>query len=84
MDELEQTIRKTFADIWQSQIGTEAPDLKSEDLLLETGLDSLGFAILVATLEETLEYDPFTLSDGAFYPQTFAEFVDFYKKHRPG
>jgi len=52
-------------------------------VLLETGLDSLGFAIFVSELEDQLGYDPFTLSQDAFYPQTFGEFVDFYAKHRP-
>lgn len=83
MENVEETIRKVFADVWQAQVGGAAPELKNSDLLLETGLDSLGFAILVSTLEEELEYDPFTLSKDAFYPQTFSEFVDFYKKYRP-
>jgi len=46
-------------------------------------LDSLGFAILVTNLEEELEYDPFSLSSDAFYPQTFGEFVKFYYDNQP-
>lgn len=83
MDDVEKAIRDAFGEVWMAQIGTDAPALKPTDLLLESGLDSLGFAILVSTLEDALGYDPFTLSDGAFYPQTFAEFVDFYKTHQP-
>lgn len=52
-------------------------------MLLETGLDSLGFAIFVTSLDEELGFDPFTLSDEAFYPQTFAEFVAFYERYQP-
>lgn len=52
-------------------------------MLLETGLDSLGFAIFVSQLEEALGYDPFSLSDEAYYPQTFDEFVAFYRQWRP-
>ena len=52
-------------------------------MLLETGLDSLGFAIFVSQLDEELGFDPFTLADDAYYPQTFAEFVAFYEKYRP-
>jgi hypothetical protein len=43
----------------------------SDDLvLLESGLDSLGFAILVARLEYVLGFDPFTISSDAYYPVT--------------
>jgi hypothetical protein len=49
-------------------------------ILLETGLDSLGFAILVALLEEELDLDPFQLMDEPFYPSTFGEFVAIYEK----
>lgn len=54
--------------------------LTSNTVLLESGLDSLGFAILVARLEEELDIDPFTLNTEAYYPQTFGEFVAFYEK----
>jgi len=49
-------------------------------ILLETGLDSLGFAILVAFLEEELGLDPFQLMDEPVYPNTFGEFVHIYEK----
>lgn len=80
---LEADIRRVFGEVWKTENGTEAPDLTPDTVLLETGLDSLGFAIFVAELEDQLGYDPFTLSQDAFYPQTFGEFVEFYAKHRP-
>lgn len=83
MATLDEKIRAVFADVWQSQNGSDAPELKDQDILLESGLDSLGFAIFVSQLEEELGYDPFTLSDDAFYPQTYREFVDFYAKFQP-
>ena len=49
--------------------------------LLETGLDSLGFAILVARLEEELGFDPFVDMDEAIYPQSFGEFVAIYDRY---
>ena len=52
-------------------------------MLLDSGLDSLGFAIFVSQLEEELGFDPFTLAQDAYYPQTFVEFVSFYEKYRP-
>lgn len=50
--------------------------------VFDFGLDSLGFAILVARLEEELNYDPFQLMENAVYPQTFGEFVEIYEKFR--
>ena len=76
-------IRRVFGEVWKTENGTDAPDLTETTVLLDSGLDSLGFAIFVSQLEEALGYDPFTLSDDAFYPQTFGEFVAFYEKYRP-
>lgn len=83
MDKIDQTIRDVFADVWTGQNETDAPALKDSDVLLESGLDSLGFAIFVSQLEEELGFDPFTLSDDAYYPQTYGEFVAFYRKYQP-
>ncbi len=49
------------------------------DLLLETDLDSLGFAVLVARLEDRVGFDPFTISTSSYYPKTFGEFIQFYE-----
>lgn len=53
--------------------------LSNEIVLLESGLDSLGFAILVARLEEELNLDPFSDMTEAIYPRTFGEFVAIYE-----
>ena len=45
-------------------------NLNDDTVLLESGLDSLGFAILVAHLEEELLYDPFSMMDEPVYPRT--------------
>lgn len=82
--ELAAEIRRVFADVWAvEQPDQPLPALEEETVLLETGLDSLGFAIFVSSLEEELGYDPFTLAEDAFYPRTFGEFVVFYDKYRP-
>ena len=47
--------------------------------LLDSGLDSLCFAILVSRLEDLLEVDPFTASEDAVFPLTFGDFVRFYE-----
>lgn len=49
-----------------------------ETVLLESGLDSLDFAIIVARLEERLGEDPFAAMNEPVYPQTFADFVKIY------
>ncbi len=63
--------------------GTEVVVLVDETVLLESGLDSLGFAILVARLEEELGYDPFILMDVPVYPRTLSEFVEIYQRFAP-
>jgi hypothetical protein len=59
------------------------PELVDATVLLETGLDSLGFAVLVTRLEDTLGYDPFSLMSEPVYPVTLAEFVGVYQEHSP-
>lgn len=56
----------------------ECAELTDDTVLLNSGLDSLGFAILVARLEEELEFDPFVEMSDAVYPTTFGEFVAIY------
>jgi acyl carrier protein len=58
-------------------------NLTDNSVLLESGLDSLGFAVLVVRLEETLGYDPFVLMSEPVYPKTFGEFLDIYMRHLP-
>jgi acyl carrier protein len=47
-------------------------------VLLESGLDSLCFAIIVARLEDELGHDPFTASEDVYFPVTLGDFVEFY------
>jgi acyl carrier protein len=52
----------------------------SDDLVLvNSGLDSLCFAILVARLEDSLGVDPFTASDDVTFPVTLGDFVQAYE-----
>ena len=55
------------------------PPLTDDLVLLDSGLDSLAIAILVARLEETLGFDPFTESDDMAYPVTLGDFIRFYE-----
>jgi hypothetical protein len=53
--------------------------LRDDTELLDTGLDSLCFAIVVTRLEEILGVDPFTMFEDAAMPLTFGQFVEFYE-----
>ena len=64
--------------------GLELPTLNDGLVLLDSELDSLGFAVLVARLDERLGYDPFTLMSEPVYPQTLGEFVHIYERFGPG
>lgn len=77
-------IKDTYLEILE-QTGNKllVPELNNDVVLLESGLDSLGFAILVATLEEKLGFDPFTMMDEPFYPSTFGEFTEIYERMNP-
>ena len=55
------------------------PALSDELVLLDSGLDSLCFAILVARLEDTLGLDPFTASDDVYFPVTLGDSVMAYE-----
>ena len=54
--------------------------LKEDLVLADCGLDSLGFAVLVARLEDKLGIDPFTAAEDASFPVTLGEFVKVYEK----
>jgi acyl carrier protein len=72
------TIVAQIQQVAKEQNNKLAP-LADDTPLLESGLDSLAIAILVARLEEALGFDPFTLSDDIYYPVTFGDFVRFYE-----
>ena len=67
-----------FTQVAQEQGNRLAP-LTDNLELLETGLDSLCFAIIVARLEGLLEVDPFTSSEDVLFPVTFGDFVRLYE-----
>lgn len=77
---IRQTIIDTFKDVAESNEVTLVDPFTDETVLLQSGLDSLGFAVLVAQLEERLEFDPFTMTDEPIYPRTLGEFIGFYER----
>ena len=53
--------------------------LNDELPLLDSGLDSLCFAILVSRLETVLGVDPFTENTDAPFPVNLGEFIRSYE-----
>lgn len=72
------TITRQMEEIAREHGKILAP-LRDDLVLLDSGLDSLGFAVLVARLEDKLGVDPFTASEEAVFPVTFGEFVKVYE-----
>lgn len=71
------TILEQMRQVAREQGRTLAP-LRDELALVESGLDSLGIAVLVARLEEQLGSDPFTSSEEVQFPVTLGDFVKAY------
>ena len=75
---IELTIMDLMREIAREHGKTLAP-LRDDLVLLDSGLDSLGFAVLVARLEDTLGIDPFTAAEDAIFPLTLGDFVKVYE-----
>ena len=73
-----ETIVAEFEQVAREQDKPLCP-LADHVLLLESGLDSLCFAIIVARLEDALGVDPFETAADDKFPVTFGEFVRFYE-----
>ena len=72
------TITSEIARVAAEQNAKLAP-LSDDLILLDSGLDSLCFAILVVRLEDSLGVDPFTASDDVTFPVTLGDFVQAYE-----
>lgn len=59
--------------------GRELAPLHDDLALVDSGLDSLGIAVLVARLEDKLGIDPFTASEDVRFPVTLGDFVKVYE-----
>ena len=47
--------------------------------LLDSGLDSLCIAVLVATLDDELGVDPLSQADDVAFPVTLGDFIKLYE-----
>jgi len=66
-----------------SEQGVAVAGLSDDTALVDSGLDSLCFAIVVARLEDKLGVDPFTASDDGRLPVTVGDFVKAYDDAAP-
>jgi len=71
-------VAKQFEEVAKEQDKRLAP-LVDGLSLLDSGLDSLCLAIIVARLEDALGIDPFSAAEDPGFPVTFGEFVQFYE-----
>jgi hypothetical protein len=79
---IRQTIENHFSESLREAEATLPDSYPDHLVLLESGLDSLGFAVLVTRLELSLGYDPFSLMEEPVYPQTLGEFVGIYDRFK--
>ena len=89
MDNLIRTLRMSLRSIVIEQFEQVAKEQSrklarlSDDLkLLDSGLDSLSFALIVARLEDAVGFDPFDSDENVKFPVTFGDFVMLYENHR--
>lgn len=57
-------------------------NIEDDTVLLESGLDSIGFAALISSLEDDLGFDPFVELEDPIYPSTFIELVNIYEDRK--
>jgi hypothetical protein len=78
---VEDTVQAQFEQVAIEQhrkLSRLFPELK----LLDCGLDSLSFALVVARLEDALGFDPFDATVETKFPVTYGDFVKLYENHR--
>jgi acyl carrier protein len=79
------SVRDEVTGLFQSvadEQGLKLAPLSDGLPLLETGLDSLSFAIIVARLEESLGVDPFSAAEGVRFPASVGDFIQLYEDAR--
>ncbi len=74
------TITSLFEDVAREQ-GRRLSPLSDDLKLLQSGLDSLSFALIVARLEDSLGFDPFDSAEAVTFPVTFGDFIRLYESH---
>lgn len=71
-------VLQTISDVATEQ-GKRLAPLSDETALMDSGLDSLCVAIVVARLDDQLGVDPFGSADDVTLPITLSDFVQIYE-----
>lgn len=74
------TVASQFEQVAREQ-SRKLARLSDELKLLDSGLDSLSFALIVMRLEQALGFDPFETAEEIAFPVTFGDFVRLYETH---
>jgi acyl carrier protein len=77
--EVKGTIISQFERVALEQ-AKQLASLSNDLVLVDSGLDSLCFAIIVARLEDELGLDPFSGDEEVDFPVTFGDFIRFYER----
>jgi aryl carrier-like protein len=80
------SVRSTIASLLHQvaeEHGRKLEPLTDDLKLLESGLDSLSFAIVVMRLADSLGVDPFNSGRAIEFPVTFGDFVRMYERFLP-
>ena len=72
------TVTTIFEQVARDQQRTLVP-LSDSVKLLESGLDSLSFAMIVVKLEDVLGFDPFNANEAVEFPITFGDVLRLYE-----
>jgi len=75
---LRSTIISQFEQVVKEQ-NKQLPPLTDDLVLLDSELDSLCFAIILARLEDALGFDPFSTAEEVYFPVTLGDFIKFYE-----
>jgi hypothetical protein len=79
---IEMNVRTEILDEFRQvaqEHGSNLAPISDNLQLLDSGLDSLGFAVVVARLESRLGVDPFSAGEDTSFPVTFGEFFQCYE-----
>lgn len=80
--DIRSAVTAEFHQVAEEQ-GKQLAELRDNLALLNSGLDSLCFAIIVVRLELDLGFDPFSSDEAIDFPVTFGDFVAAYEHARP-
>lgn len=78
MKSVRSRILSQFESVAKEQ-NKKLPELSDNLVLLDSDLDSLCFAVIVARLEDELGIDPFSGSEDIEFPITLSDFIRIYE-----